>query len=68
MMFNIENRSQCISQYDERNHLEDYLSIRNKLKKELSGYKFEYYTRTEDQIKYHLKFFEDKIKVLERLK
>jgi hypothetical protein len=67
-MFNVENRSQNISQYDERNHLEDYLSIRQRLKKELSNYKPEPYTRTKDQIEYNLKFFESKIKVLEKLK
>lgn len=67
-MFNVENRSQNISQYDERQHLEDYLSIRNRLKKELENYVKEPYTRTKDQIEYNLKFFESRIKVLEKLK
>ena len=68
ILFNVENRSQAVSKHDERDHLEDYLSIRKQLKRELENYKQESDMRTSDQIKYHLKFFEDKIKILERMK
>lgn len=62
---NKENRSMMISQFDEAKHLNDYVNILDRLKKELSIYKPEPYTRTKDQIEYHIRFFQNKIKILE---
>ncbi|UVF62297.1 hypothetical protein [Nitrososphaeria virus YSH_462411] len=58
---NKENRSMMISEYDESKHIKDYHNILARLMKEKQNYVKEPYTRTLDQIEYHIRFFEKKL-------
>jgi len=51
-----------VSKHDEKAHLDDYNNILKRLKEEKNNHIPEPYTRTLDQIEYHIRFFENKIR------
>lgn len=63
ILTNLENRSAYVSDFKPKDHLKDYANIISRLEKELNNWKSEPYTRTKEQIEYHLRY----IKRLERV-